>query len=73
VRYVKAELPLLDLSSKAGLDNVLAIGIALIVLALLMMCIMAIVLIRMRKKTRKKRGNKGCEPYLCSLCFIILA
>ncbi|CAL5224259.1 g6916 [Coccomyxa viridis] len=58
-RYVKADLPLLDLSSKAGLDSVLGIGIALIALALLLMCIMAIILIRMRKKTNKKRGKKG--------------
>lgn len=61
-RYVKADLPLLDLSSKAGLDSVLGIGIALIALALLLMCIMAIILIRMRKKTNKKRGKKGYVP-----------
>ena len=57
-RYVKADLPLLDLSSKAGLDSVLGIGIALIVLALLLMCIMAIILIRMRKKTGKRQGKE---------------
>ncbi len=61
-RYVKADLPLLDLSSKAGLDSVLGIGIALIALALLLMCIMAIILIRMRKKTGKRRGKKGYVP-----------
>lgn len=59
-RYVRADLPLLDLSSKAGLDSVLGIGIALIALALLLMCIMAVVLLRMRKKTSRKRGKKGC-------------
>ena len=64
-RYVKADLPLLDLQSKAGLDNVLGIGIALIVPALIMMCIMAIVLIRMRKKARKKGGKKGYVPIVC--------
>ena len=58
-RYVRANLPLLDLSSKAGLDSVLGIGIALIVLALLLMCIMAIILIRMRRKATRKRGKKG--------------
>lgn len=56
---MKADLPLLDLSSKAGLDNVLAIGIALIVLALLLMCIMVVVLLRMRKGTRRQKGRKG--------------
>ena len=58
-RYVRANLPLLDLSSKAGLDSVLGIGIALIVLALLLMCIMAIILIRMRRKAKGKRIKKG--------------
>ena len=61
---MKADLPLLDLSSKAGLDSVLGIGIALIALALLLMCIMAIILIRMRKRTGKRRGKKGCVPSL---------
>ena len=56
---MRANLPLLDLSSKAGLDSVLGIGIALIVLALLLMCIMAIILIRMRRKAGRKRGKKG--------------
>ncbi len=57
---MKADLPLLDLSSKAGLDNVVAIGIGLIVLALLLMCIMVFVLLRMRKGTRRQKGRKGC-------------
>ena len=60
---MKADLPLLDLSSKAGLDNVLAIGIALCVLALLLMCIMAVVLLRMRKGTRRQKGRKGCVSH----------
>ena len=59
-RYVRADLPLLNLSSKAGLDSVLGIGIALIALALLLMCTMAVVLLRMRKKTGRKRNKKGC-------------
>ncbi|CAL8463720.1 g3254 [Coccomyxa elongata] len=59
-RYVRADLPLLNLSSKAGLDSVLGIGIALIALALIMMCIMAGILMRTRRKQRrKKRGKKG--------------
>ena len=66
-RYVKADLPLLDLSSKAGLDSVLGIGIALIALALILMCVMALVLIRMRRKASKKRGKKGYGPGLCSV------
>lgn len=61
---MKADLPLLDLSSKAGLDSVLGIGIALIVLALLLMCIMATILIRMSRKQRRKRGKKGFGPQL---------
>ena len=56
---MRANLPLLDLSSKAGLDSVLGIGIALIVLALLLMCIMAIILIRMQRKATGKRVKKG--------------
>ena len=56
---MRANLPLLDLASKAGLDSVLGIGIALIALALLLMCIMAIILLRMRRKATWKRGKKG--------------
>ncbi|BDA48393.1 probable disintegrin and metalloproteinase with thrombospondin mo at N-terminal half [Coccomyxa sp. Obi] len=59
-RYVRADLPLLNLSSKAGLDSVLGVGIALIALALIMMCIMAGILMRTRRKQRrKKKGKKG--------------
>ena len=54
-RYVRADLPLLNLSSKAGLDSVLGIGIALIAVALIMMCIMAGILMRSRRKQRRKR------------------
>ncbi len=54
-RYVRADLPLLNLSSKAGLDSVLGIGIALIAVALIMMCIMAGILMRTRRKQRRKR------------------
>lgn len=54
-RYVRADLPLLNLSSKAGLDSVLGIGIALIVIALLLMCLMAALLLRMRRKQRRRR------------------
>lgn len=54
-RYVRADLPLLNLSSKAGLDSVLGIGIALISIALLLMCLMAGLLMRMRRKQRRKR------------------
>jgi Flp pilus assembly protein TadB len=54
-RYVRADLPLLNLSSKAGLDSVLGIGIALISIALLLMCLMAGLLMRMRRRQRRKR------------------
>ena len=57
-RYVRADLPLLNLSSKAGLDSVLGVGIALISIALLLMCLMAILLMRMRRKQRRKK----CAP-----------
>ncbi|KAK9917449.1 hypothetical protein WJX75_004476 [Coccomyxa subellipsoidea] len=59
-RYEGADLPLLNLSSKAGLDSVLGIGIALISIALLLMCLMAGLLMRMRRRQRRKRrGKKG--------------
>jgi len=52
---VRADLPLLNLTSKAGLDSVLGIGIALIAIALLLMCLMAALLLRMRRKQRRRR------------------
>jgi uncharacterized membrane protein len=53
---VKADLPLLDLSSKAGLDSVLGIGIGLIVLALIMMCAtVGLLWFGMRRGRQKKR------------------
>ena len=55
-RYVKADLPLLDLFSKAGLDSVLGIGIALIILALIMMCLTLGLLWRMQRGRRRPRS-----------------
>ena len=62
MRYVRADLPLLDLSSKAGLDSVLAIGIALISIALVMMAFMLCLLLRMRgMHDRRAGGKKGAK------------
>jgi hypothetical protein len=56
---VRADLPLLDLSSKAGLDSVLATGIALIIIALIMMAFMLCLLLRMRGMHARRAGSKG--------------
>lgn len=54
MRYVKADLPLLDLSSRAGLDSVLGTGIALIIIALIMMAFTLCLLLRLRGAQRRE-------------------
>ena len=61
---MKADLPLLDLSSKAGLDSVLGIGIGLIILALIMMSLTLCLLWRMQ---RGRRRNRCAVHVMCLL------
>ncbi|KAK9836307.1 hypothetical protein WJX81_004003 [Elliptochloris bilobata] len=55
-RYVRADLPLLDLQSKAGLNSVMGLGVALAVIGAAALVGVAFVAMRMRRRSRYKRA-----------------
>lgn len=61
-RYVRADLPLLDLASRAGLNSVLGIAIALAVLGAAALVAVAFIALRMRRRSRYKRAPASSPP-----------
>lgn len=61
-RYVRADLPLLDLASRAGLNSVLGIAIALAVLGAAALVAVAFIALRARRRSRYKRAPANWPP-----------
>lgn len=61
-RYVRADLPLLDLQSRAGLNSVLGLGIALAVIGAAALVAVAVIAMRMRRRSRYKRAPVTAAP-----------
>jgi len=61
-RYVRADLPLLDQASRAGLNSVLGVGVALAVIGAAALVGAALVAMRMRKRARYKRAPVAAAP-----------
>jgi hypothetical protein len=65
-RYVRADLPLLDQASRAGLNSVLGVGVALAVIGAAALVGAALVAMRVRKRARYKRAPVGAAPDACA-------
>lgn len=72
-RYVRADLPLLDQASRAGLNSVLGVGVALAVIGAAALVGAALVAMRMRKRARYKRAPVAAAPDACARGFCLSA
>ena len=61
-RYVRADLPLLNLQSRAGLNSVLGLGIALAVIGAVALVAVAVIAMRVRRRSRYKRAPVTAAP-----------
>ena len=59
---MRADLPLLNLQSRAGLNSVLGLGIALAVIGAVALVAVAVIAMRMRRRSRYKRAPVTAAP-----------